>query len=357
MEYEYFNRKKFFCSNCGKTGHEFRMCREPISSWGIINIDIIDDINESIILKEKFGSKKNTQYQIISNKYPNIKCYMSDNIRLHEDQSGIYKLNNESICYQSNEDIKKFCYYKDKIMFMLVSRRFSLGFIEFLRGKYDATNVKSIINLFEQMYEEEIKFIHNNQYDDILYHFINRNNEPKNIVLNKIYEGKYSNEYCDAKIKFDMLLNPQKYEDIPLDLYFYTQHIKPKWKNPEWGFPKGRRDKRTEENITCACREFEEETGYKSNDYMILNRIEPIEERLIGTNGVHYRHIYYLSINNCDRNRIIEEYDAYEIGEIKWFTYEEAIKHIRPYHVEKKNILTRIYLFIMNYLIHNGHDI
>jgi len=378
-------RKRFFCSNCGKAGHDVKSCREAICSWGVINIDINYDSNDNLdnsdnsdnldnldnldnqkqniqnrcvagselcIIKEKFSTKKNTYLKIISKKYPDIKCYMSDNIRLSYDMD-IYKLDIKSISYQDDKQIKKFFYYKDKILFMLVSRQFSLGFIEFLRGKYDVSNVKSIINLFEQMYDHEIAFIGTNHYDDILYYFLNRSNESQETVLNRIYEGKYSNEYCEAKIKFNLLKLPSDDHDVPLDLYFYTKNIKPKWKGPEWGFPKGRRDKRTEENISCACREFEEETGYNSNEYVILNKIEPIEERLVGTNGINYRHVYYLSANNRDGTKKIGDYDNYEIGEIRWFTYEEAIARIRPYHTEKKNILTRVYLFILNYLIHN----
>lgn len=358
MEYETNLRKKNLCANCGKIGHEIKSCNEAITSWGIINIDILDDVNESLILKDKFSVNKSTFSKIISTKYPDIVCYISDNIKLHDDRD-IYKLDNETIPYEEEEHIHKFCYYKDKIVFMMVSRKFSLGFIEFIRGKYDVSDTKTIINLFEQMYDDEIKYIRKSQYDDILYQFLNRNNETKEIVLNRIYEGRYSAEYCEAKIKFNMLLDPSDDEnnDIPLDLDFYTKHIRPKWKKPEWGFPKGRRDKRSEENLTCACREFEEETGYDKNEYSVLNKIEPVEERLVGTNGISYKHIYYLAINNCNRNRISSNYDSYEIGDIKWFTYDEAMSNIRPYHLEKKKILTRIYLFTLNYLIHNVPNI
>ena len=357
MVYESNFRRKILCANCGKYGHEFKNCHDPITSYGIINIDISDETTESLLFKDKFSTKKRTYYKIISERYPDIECYISDNIKLYEEQDNVYKLDNETIPYQNQEQIQRFCYYKDKIRFMMVSRKFSLGFIEFIRGKYDVSDAKSVINLFEQMYEEEIKYIQKNKYDNILYYFLNRHNETKEVVLNRIYEGKYSNEYCEAKIKFNILSNQTDDEnkDIPLDLEFYTRHIKPKWKKPEWGFPKGRRDKRAEENITCAKREFEEETGYQKDNYIILNKIEPIEEKLIGTNGISYKHIYYLSINNLDKNTKLSNYDTYEIGDIKWFTYDEAINHIRPYHTDKKKILTRIYLFILNYLIHNIH--
>lgn len=349
---EIINKRKIICSNCREYGHEFRNCDKPITSYGLINIDIIDNYNELSYLKEKFSTKKNTYIKIESKKY-NTKCYISNNIKLstdHEDKN-IFEINSQNIKIGLDNELQKFWYYKNKIIFMLASRKFSLGFIEFVRGKYNVVDANEIINLFEQMYECEIKLLSNNEYDDILYIFLNRKNESKEIVLNRIYESKYSNEYCEAKIKFNLLKYNETDTDIPWNLYFYTRNIKPKWSIPEWGFPKGRRDKFSEENINCACREFEEETGYDSNEYIVLNKIEPIEENLIGTNGINYKHVYYLAINNTIKDVSNYHYDTYEIGDLKWFTYEEAINNIRPYHYDKKNILTRVFLFIINNLI------
>lgn len=356
MDHEIKYGKKNLCANCGKTGHEYRFCNEPITSFGIINIKFLCDDNESLILKEKFSTQKNTVVRVISKKYQNVKCYISNNIKLCDNHNEMYKLDNEGITYDNEEHIKKFCYYKDKILFMLVSRRFSLGFVEFVRGKYDLYNPDSIIKLFEQMTEWEISFISKNSYDDILFYFLNRNNESKDVVLNKIYEGRFSSEYCEAKIKFEILSNPNNNDEIPWLLSFYTKYIKPKWNMPEWGFPKGRREKKSEENLPCACREFEEETGYNNNEYLVLNKIEPIEEKLRGTNGVNYKHIYYLALNATERENMTD-YDTYEIGDIKWLTYDDAMSHIRPYHHDKRKILTRIYLFLLNYLIHNNQYI
>lgn len=359
MDYSFTSfLKNSICINCGKYGHDVRCCSEPVTSCGIININIIDNINETLILQNKFNINYDKHYRIFSKKFPNITCFLTENIEIL-DQNEIYKLDNDKIPFSSNDDFHKFCYYKDRILFLMVSRKFSLGFIEFARGRYNVSDVRGIIRLFEQMYDHEIKYIRHHSYDDILYYFLNRNNESRDVVLNKIYEGKYANEYCEAKIKFNTLLNPSDDEnnDVPLDLNFYTKYIKPKWKKNEWGFPKGRREKRIEDNITCACREFEEETGYTKDDYIMLNKIEPIEEKMIGTNGINYKHIYYLALNNCDKNLVLSDYDKFEIGEIRWFTYTEAMENIRPYHIEKKKILTKIYLFILNYLIQNIQEI
>ncbi len=367
MEYISYSRKKIICMNCGKNGHEFKVCTEPTTSFGVINIKILSDDNENLLFKEKFSNKKTGNQVVTSKKYPNIKYCISSNINLDNDNYDSYKMNNLFVPYDTDEEFNKFCYYRNKIAFLMVSRKFSLGFIEFIRGKYDVSDTKAIINLFEQMTPDEIKYIHKNNYDDILYYFLNRNNEPKEMVLNRIYEGKYSMEYCESKMKFDMLRNPQNNldDDIAWGLHFYTRNIKPKWKKSEWGFPKGRRDNKNEDNLICACREFEEETGYNKNDYLVLGKIEPIEERLTGTNNINYKHIYYLSIDLTDccsldslKNDYSErelEFDRCEIGDVSWFTYDEAVSHIRPYHLEKKKILTRVYLFIINYLVKCNH--
>ena len=349
------NIKKKFCINCGKIGHEQKKCKEPITSFGIINFKITDAYNETSNISHQF-TNNNTYIRIVSNKYPNVKCYISKGIKIFDNNIN-YKINDASIPFDEN-CMKKLNYYKDRIQFMMVSRKYSLGYIQFLRGKYDMSEPKSIIELFEQMTEKEIANIQKYQYDDLLYQFLNRHNESQDVVLNKIYEGKYSNEYCEAKMKFNLLYNSYADDncDIPCNLNFYLKHINPRWNNPEWGFPKGRRDGKTEENLSCARREFEEETGIKNYEYSILNKIEPLEEKLIGTNGVEYRHIYYLSVNKNENTNDIDnifEYDKNEIGEVRWMTFDEAIAHIRPYHRDKKSILTKIFLFIVNYLINS----
>lgn len=345
------------CTNCGKHGHESKKCTDPITSYGIINCDIIGDGNEKTILKDKFSSKKPLCYKIISKNNPDISCFISEYNKSKNCDNTTYKLHDNIISYLSDDHVRKFCYYKDKIIFMMVSRKFSIGFTEFIRGKYDVSNSDTVIKLFKQMYCEEIKYISKNSYDNMLYYFCNRNNQPKELVLNNIYEGKYSHEYCEAKLKFNMLRDQTSSDDIPFNLSFYVNNIKPKWDKHEWGFPKGRLDCQFEEKIKCAQREFEEETGYKTSEYDVLNKIEPINELMIGTNGVKYKHIYYLALNNRNIYDQFDNYDVYETGEIKWFTYEEAIATIRPYHIEKKDVLTKVYLFILNYLIHNNYEI
>ena len=51
--------------------------------------------------------------------------------------------------------------------------------------------------------------------------------------------------------------------------------------------------------MNCAIREFSEETGVdiSSASSEILKVIKPINENFVGSNGVNYRHIYYISFD------------------------------------------------------------
>ena len=66
------------------------------------------------------------------------------------------------------------------------------------------------------------------------------------------------------------------------------------WGEPEWGFPKGRRNYH-EKDISCALREFEEETGYKRTDLSIMQNIQPVEEIFTGSNYKSYKHKYFIA--------------------------------------------------------------
>ena len=43
------------------------------------------------------------------------------------------------------------------------------------------------------------------------------------------------------------------------------------WSEPEWGYPKGRRNYQ-EKDLSCALREFEEETGYSRSTLKVVQK-------------------------------------------------------------------------------------
>ncbi len=104
-------------------------------------------------------------------------------------------------------------------------------------------------------------------------------------------------------------------------------------------------------------REFEEETNFDKSDYIILDTIEPLVEEFDGTNGVKYKHIYYVGYATNNKQPMVNSDNhtqCSEIGNIGYFIYNQIVNMFRPYHVERKNILTKLHIYtcqkIMNKL-------
>jgi 8-oxo-dGTP pyrophosphatase MutT (NUDIX family) len=164
--------------------------------------------------------------------------------------------------------------------------------------------------------------------------------DAKKKMLNK-------KQFTEAKENYESLKNKI---GVELSLEFYIKNIKPDYNYPEWGFPKGRKQ-RGENDLDCAKREFFEETGYVQQDIKILNNVKPIVENMIGTNGVSYRFIYYLAEDISLNVPIISDKNNNEIGDIGFFTYDETLQLFREYHIEKRNITKNIFLFYLDNLI------
>ena len=117
----------------------------------------------------------------------------------------------------------------------------------------------------------------------------------------------------------------------------------------EWGFPKGRRNIK-ETDYDCAGREFQEETGFKSEEYNILKNIKPVEEIFYDSNDIRYKHIYYIA--ECLSDKVLRvdpdnKFQVTEIGGIDWFTLNDSINKIRPYNKEKKDVLKKVHKLLI----------
>ena len=215
------------------------------------------------------------------------------------------------------DDVKKY---------LMICRKDSLGFVDFMRGKYNITNTQHIINLINEMTINEKNMILNNEFDD-LWKYLWGN-----------YAGKqYKNEEKSSRDKFYKLKNGFL-ENSSLDLLISKSNTN--WVDPEWGFPKGRRDK-DEKDIKCATREYIEETGHPFSCFEIIQNILPFEEYFTGSNCKSYKHKYYLAyIENSNISN--ENFQKSEVSKMKWCTIDECLQLIRPYSVEKKKIIKKI---------------
>jgi 8-oxo-dGTP pyrophosphatase MutT (NUDIX family) len=244
------------------------------------------------------------------------------------------------IIYKLIDDIPYYC---------LICRRDSFTYSEFIRGKYQLEDVETIYRMLTFMTEQEKDVIQNNDFDTLW---------NKLWVLDKKRMASYSfkKEYNKSKYKFNTLkkgyyttvhldigLREKKF--IKLDDIVNELSIKniSKYTEPEWGFPKGKRNK-NETIIDCAKREVLEETNIQI-DQLVFVDDEIYEENFIGDNFIEYVHLYYLA--ECPAN-VNVEYDSNnihqltEISRIEWLTYQECLDKMRIYNIEKKELLKNI---------------
>jgi 8-oxo-dGTP pyrophosphatase MutT (NUDIX family) len=165
-----------------------------------------------------------------------------------------------------------------------------------------------------------------------------------------VINSQYKNEEIVSSKKMESMRNGIKINNEIITLQNIVEKSTTSWVEPEWEFPKGRRNAK-EKDIDCALREFEEETGILKNKIVIIENIIPFEETFIGTNYKSYKHKYYLAyIDAKDYN--LEKYQVTEVSKIEWKTIDECISSIRPYNLEKKKLITDINKVLKEYRLY-----
>ena len=232
------------------------------------------------------------------------------------------------ICYRINNN---------KIEYLMIQRKDSLSFMEFIRGKYVINNEEYIEELINNMTENEKELISFGDFDKIWnYAWSQQNNNIK-----------HTHEYIESKNKYNYIYNTNLINNLVKKekSYKYEQ---------EWGFPKGRR-KLKESNIDCAIREFCEETRISKKDITILYNYNDFEEIFFGTNNILYKHVYYIGkiekeVNLQIDSKCLEQ--SREIRALQWFNYNDVLNKIKNINVE------RIELFkLVNRLIQKKENI
>ena len=220
------------------------------------------------------------------------------------------------------------CYRRDTeggCKYLMIQRKDSLSFMEFIRGKYEPANQLYVIKLLSGMTTNERNMIQT---------------VPFETLWNYVWyqpSTRLSQEFDAAKNKFMTIV-----DCLP---HLITTSVSP-YDEPEWGFPKGRR-RLKENDLVCAIREFGEETGFTEQDIAIDN-ISPFEEVFYGTNNILYRHVYYLAqmVNPDSSNPQINPANvnqAREVRAICWFNIGETMSHIREHNTERKYLIDQVH--------------
>ena len=213
--------------------------------------------------------------------------------------------------------------------YLLIQRRDSMSYVEFLRGKYRLDDSSYIKLLIDGMTKEERARLLSHTFDTLWTNLWNSQNTRQ-----------YRNEYEAAKKQFETLKTTGNTYGKILASFLAEAEIE--WPTPEWGFPKGRRN--TSESVrTCALREFSEETGIAQSGVHLLSYDMYIEQ-YVGTNGIEYKQSYFIGYCNTDAHfEATDRVMTREIGNVAWLTYEQAMSRIRPTNKEKRDMLTKIH--------------
>lgn len=119
---------------------------------------------------------------------------------------------------------------------------------------------------------------------------------------------------------------------------------------PEWEIPKGRRTSSYESPVDTARREFEEESGYTAEEY-VLHRQKHIKfvEEYVSHNGVRYHHTYFIGVV---RSGASPRYDPLAVGQfneisnVAWFGMREALAILRPEQTTKRRCVQSIFQYV-----------
>ena len=274
------------CSNCGKIGHMFYQCKLPITSYGII----------------LFRMNNHNVPELIMNSH-NVPELIMNSHNVPE--------------------------------FLMIRRKDSFGYIDFIRGKYSLSNRFQI-----QKCIDEMSMVEKNRILTL----------PFTTLWEELWgratHGTYKSEENISSKKFDILRTVGVVigdigDNEPTHTLADMVHSSPTaWREQEWEFPKGRRNFR-ENDIDCALREFEEETGLDKTSITVIENIVPYKEYFIGSNFKSYKHKFYLAHTtqtDCDMTK----FQRSEVSNLEWKTAAECIECIRPYSLEKIRIVQNI---------------
>ena len=277
--------RNIYCVNCGEKGHVVKDCNGPITSFGIIAFKIVESKQD-----EMYDTNDKLQEILSNNNFYNNKSY-------------------------------------PKTKFLMIQRKDTMGFTDFVRGKYpeNENELNNILPIFlNEMTDTEKNNLLTKSFDEI-WGALWVNHDSK----------CFKNEYEFAHKRFKKLNIPE-----------LINQSKASFRFQEFGFPKGRRNMK-ETNIVCAEREFYEETGYGKSCYDFIKNYPTIHEEFTGTNGVRYRHIYYLvKMKDQVPPPKIDYKNKIQTGEVQnigWFNYEECMSIIRPYDTDKKRVVKKVY--------------
>jgi len=310
--------------------------------------------------------------------------------------------------------------------YLMICRKDSLGYVDFMRSKYSIYNKHYLLNMFFQMTTIEKQRLKTWTFDALWCHLwggyvdlsstahIRNDNDLGNANNNSSSNSSSStnttgtssnsrrNDDAMMKDRFHSLIggisNRNSYYDLYTLInesestspphYCITGNLRAVYTEPEWGFPKGRKNSQ-EKDLQCALREFGEETGYLSSNIHVIENVLPFEEIFTGSNYKSYKHKYFLgympasikskhalsvasTFTPTDASHAFDlsgactmssaptssgpsapykrpTFQESEVSRMEWCTLDECLEKIRPYNIEKRRMISNVDQLLQRY--------
>jgi 8-oxo-dGTP pyrophosphatase MutT (NUDIX family) len=232
----------------------------------------------------------------------------------------------------------------DGIYYLMVCRKHTFGFVDFVRGKYMVNDRIHLQTMIDEMTVSEKQMLLTSSYDELWCHLWS-------VKSVKLKTNNQAIEKSNSEKKFTILRQGVFINhEMTYNLETLVGASQTTWMEPEWGFPKGKKNYR-EQNYECAVREWEEETGQSASTITHVANMNPYEEIFMGSNYKIYKNLYYVFRHNgteCPASGLRTN-DKYEISKVRWLRFDRCLNTMRHYNQEKKRILINLNITLNNY--------
>lgn len=220
---------------------------------------------------------------------------------------------------------------------LLVKKRYTYQFFEFVFGRYKKNETKHLMYLFNHMTYAEKVCILNMKFSEMWYKiWLNDPEKSYFYGYKHIKEGRMEPEkkrtkrtsaqekgigsYFKKKSKFESSFVKDSGKRL-LDMIEVSSNSE-----APWDIPKGHKNP-LEKDMNAARREFEEETGVDPKNYTMLWHVNPVVMSYQSADGNIYKHYYYLARveNSWEPKVSFKKYSqVVEIECVKWVTMKDV---------------------------------
>ena len=86
----------------------------------------------------------------------------------------------------------------------------------------------------------------------------------------------------------------------------------------------------------------------------MVDNLLPFDELFIGSNHKSYKHRYFLAyLEDASDKEMLTKFQKTEVSKLEWKTYDKCLESMRPYNLEKKEVLRKINSLLEEYRLYS----